>query len=181
MYSHGGGSAWRTDGLRAFFESIPVLLVLTTSGARLDCTDLRCRRANTCTAMADVLVTVFLLVRLPRRLRSYVERVGHRVDHARVTTADYTVELSGLPSKSVLELTRLIQSRLQKHAQSRLKSLEAHEKMLRGRVRDTGRGLGLSRGLASATPATLVRIATPRRLALEATNAQLKLLETAVG
>ena len=179
VHSQGKG-VWQTDGPLAFFESIPLLLVLTTSGARIDCTDLRCRRANTCTATVDVLITVFLLVRLPRRLRTYVGRVGHKIDHARVTTADYTVELTGLPNKTVLELTHHIQQRLQRHAQARLKSLESREKKLRGRVRTTGHALGLSRSLTSATPGTLARIATPRRLALEAANAQLQLLETAV-
>jgi hypothetical protein len=49
-----------------------------------------------------VLVTLIVLVRLPRRMRAYVGRVAHRVDHARVTVADYSLELKGLPPQATV-------------------------------------------------------------------------------
>ena len=95
-----GTAVWEAGGARAFVQKLPVLLLLTTNGARLDCTDYDCRLATTITALVDVLITLVVLVRLPTRLRAYVRRVAHRVDHARVTVADYSLELKGLPPQA---------------------------------------------------------------------------------
>ena len=73
-----GVEVWENDEPRAFIRNLPMLLLLTTSGARLDCTEYRCRLATTVTALVDVFLTLVLLVRLPRHLRAYVGRVAQR-------------------------------------------------------------------------------------------------------
>ena len=146
-----GTAVWEADGARAFVQKLPMLLLLTTNGARLDCTDYDCRLATTITALLDVLVTLIVLVRLPRRMREYVGRVAHRVDHARVTVADYSLELKGLPPQATVEhVHKLVHKKLEAHARARLRALEPRQSRLKrllggSRLAALGRSLSMKK------------------------------------
>ena len=105
---------------QAFWRSLPLQLALTTAGARMQCTDDDCRLANTLTATADCVLSLLLLVYLPRSLRRHQAAVARRVNHARVTVADYSVELLGLrPNVTPEEVVELVRRRLVQHAEAR--------------------------------------------------------------
>lgn len=113
---------------QAFWRSLPLQLALTTAGARMQCTDDDCRLANTLTATADCVLSLLLLVYLPRSLRRHQAAVARRVNHARVTVADYSVELLGLrPNVTPEEVVELVRRRLVQHAEARLHRLEHRE------------------------------------------------------
>ena len=113
---------------QASWRSLPLQLARTTAGARMECDDADCRLANTLTAAADCMLTLVLMLLLPRKLRRHVEAVSRRVDHARVTLADYSVELHGLPEDVTQdEVREIVSCTLQQHAEARLQRLQQKE------------------------------------------------------
>ena len=113
---------------QGIWRSLPLQLAQTTAGARLECKDDHCRLANTITALVDCSLTILLLLLLSPKLRRHVEAVSRRVDQNRVTVADYSIELRGLPETVTKDQVREIVGRtLKRHAKARLRRLEQKE------------------------------------------------------
>ena len=125
----------------------------------MECDDADCRLANTLTAAADCMLTLVLMLLLPRKLRRHVEAVSRRVDHARVTLADYSVELRGLPEDVTQhEVREIVSCTLQQHAEARLRRLQQKEASIISRCTERRHAF---------RPPSLQRVAT-RELKLEA-------------
>ena len=113
---------------QGIWRSLPLQLAQTTAGARIECDDHHCRLGNTITALVDCSFTILLLLMLAPKLRRHVEAVTRRVDQHRVTVADYSIELRGLPENVTQDQVRQIVGRtLKRHAESRLQRLEQKE------------------------------------------------------
>ena len=80
----------------------------STVGARERCglggedKDSWCRTANTWLALSDVIFSLGLFLLVPT-VRRHIDYVSRKIDHARITVSDYSVELSPVPPDATPE------------------------------------------------------------------------------